>query len=100
MVLDNPRKSPMTIKTGSYVGDGGDDVQIATGFKCSFVIITRDDATKAACMFSNKCLNILDASQLTGGSGLHATDGFTVYNTGDIINVTDKTYKYWAIATA
>ncbi|MBA7543925.1 hypothetical protein ES705_36269 [subsurface metagenome] len=101
MVLNNPRKSPMSIKTGSYTGDAGDDRQITTGFKCSLVVLINADYTVCAILipgisYAVKTTPIL----LAGGTALHATDGFTVYHTTDLMNAGTKAYYYWAIATA
>ncbi|GAH78782.1 unnamed protein product, partial [marine sediment metagenome] len=49
-----------SIATGSYTGDGTDDRQITTGFKCSMVVIYRDTARNAI-IIPSKAFAIDDA---------------------------------------
>ncbi|GAI96417.1 unnamed protein product, partial [marine sediment metagenome] len=84
-----------SIATGSYVGDNTDNRQISVGFKCSLVIAlyTWDFC---AVIIPGKASSF--NSVLTGGTDLHATDGFIVFETADIMNLTGVTYYYWAIS--
>lgn len=88
---------PKTIATGSYTGNDGDDRQVTTGFKCSLVFICVAAAEKMAIMFPNISLDFKEGAAWTS-SGLHATDGFSVYHTADGLNTTGITYYYWAIS--
>ncbi|MBA7661274.1 hypothetical protein ES703_69289 [subsurface metagenome] len=94
-----------TIITGSYSGDATDGRQVATGMKCSLVIIHRSDQPFSWTIIPTVC-------QVHGpstpyhcytviGIYLHATDGFVIDSTsrcGAGANVTDKVYYYWAIS--
>ncbi len=95
--LNNPSKPPKEIVTGSFAGDDGDNRQITTGFKCSLVIATADGAF-GSILIPNQANRIADNIVLTGGTQLHATDGFSVYQTGDNMNAAGKTYYWWAIS--
>ncbi len=95
MVLNNPRVSKRRIATGTYRGDTTDDRQILVGFKCALVILVYS-AARSAIMLPGKVVTIDMVTELVGGSGLHATDGFTVYNTGDDLNLA---VDYYYLAT-
>lgn len=89
------------IATGSYVGNASSGRQIATGMKCSMVIIMR--ATYAWVLIPS--LTTLHSTtspyhiDKTGIVHLHASNGFTV---GDAdatnANATGATHYYWAIS--
>ena len=98
-VVSNPRLSPMRIATGNYAGNNANDRQIAVGFKCSMVLVGRSANTMNWRLLPNDPRLLLTGAILAGGSQLHATDGFTVYETTDLFNTTGSTYYYWAIAT-
>jgi len=95
MPIYNP--SGKRIVTGSYVGDNGDDRQIVTGFKCSAVIIFSGGVS--AILVPGIAIMISNGAERTGGTALHATDGFVVYQTADSLNQGAVTYHYWAIST-
>jgi len=84
------------VADGNYAGNMGDDRQITTGFICSCVIIHSTNTVNAM-MIPNRAWSMEDCAIKAGGSELHATDGFTVYQTGDSLNETGFTYYYWAI---
>ena len=86
-----------TVATGSYTGNDGDDRQVTVGFKCSLVIVDNSDQGRVIMIPSVTGKTSVD-TYLTGGSGLHATDGFTVYQTGDGMNKSALTHYYWAIS--
>ena len=97
MPLNNPAGAKRRVKTGTYTGDNADDRQIVTGFKCAFVWIATTAAVTLACMIPGAVWDVRNGAALPGGSGLHATDGFTVYQTGDGINNGTVVYNYYAI---
>ncbi len=86
-----------TIATGSYTGNGADDRQITTGFKCSRVVAQQNLARGREIYGTlpnaiDQADGVADKTDLA----LHATDGFVVDNT--IMNYVDQTYYYWAIS--
>ncbi len=89
-----------TIATGTYTGNDGNNRQITTGFKCSLVILYSPWSTKVlAVMMPDGGAEVATAVfGMTGGSGLHATDGFVVYHTTDFINEDTIVTPYWAIS--
>jgi len=89
--------SARPIITGSYSGDDADDRQITTGMKCTRVCITQDGNAGNWVMIPGDARSGWTGALLAGGSELHATDGFTVYQTTDAINAVGQTYRYWAI---
>jgi len=87
------------VDTGSYTGDNADNRQITTGFKCSIAYVKRRaNTTQNMIAHANESFKWSDLTTLTGGSALHATDGFIVYKTTDNTNLTTVTYDYWAIS--
>ena len=99
MGLTNPAGAAPRIASGQYTGDDADNRQIVTGWQCSMVIIKRAaNATQSAMMLAGESWKLNDLTTLAGGSGLHATDGFIVYTTGDSLNHVGVTYNYWAIS--
>lgn len=88
-----------SIATGSYTGNGADDRQITVGFKCSLVLIFATYAITKVILIPNYQISIEAALEVAGGTALHATDGFTVYQTADQMNDDfPVTYYYWAIS--
>ena len=85
-----------SIVTGSYVGNDGDNRQITTGFKCSMVVI-RESQSRSGMMIPSKGW-YFDIGDDFDNTQLHATDGFTVFQTDDAMNWSPRTYHYWAIS--
>ena len=100
--VDEPTLSEQrTVASGSYTGNDGDDRQVTTGFKCSLVIvlaITTGSNNECGIFIPNRVTSVASGEVLYGGSALHATDGFTVYQTGDLLNHATDVYYYWAIS--
>lgn len=92
--IAQPPPSTRTIATGTYTGDGNDDRNIPTGFKCSAVLILGEGGiaytgfilADKACTFNGN----------DDGSYLHATDGFNIYAAQFNLNL--NPYTYWAIS--
>ncbi len=96
-----------TIVTGTYTGNNGDTRQIATGMKCSMVIIigTAAQAGNQWTLIPNACVSHNTTPRHDNDvdrTHLHATDGFVVDKDGPIgvIASNDDTvvYYYWAIS--
>lgn len=91
--------SARTVATGSYTGDGTDNRQITTGFKCSFIVLSSSISARRWTVIPN--ISIYD---LVGAGGnvvttdclIHATDGFEVDNL--YANANTQVYRYWAIS--
>lgn len=96
MTLDNPIASKRRINTGTYAGDNNDNVQKVTGFKCALVIIL-GTTDHSAIMTAGHVVDIAGGSVRAGGSGIHASDGFVVYHTADLLNSTGWSYYWYAI---
>jgi len=87
------------VATGTYTGDNTEDRQITNGFKCSLVYLSTE--YKGWLITPDVAQEISDSatiSTLTGGTSLHATDGFIVYKTGDVTNQGAILHYYWAIS--
>ncbi len=107
MPIDNPAP-PVSgqIATGNYTGNGNDNRQIATGFKCSLAYVQRRGAAIAWTAIPNTGLEHKSASPYHIGYTviedrvlLHATDGFIVDNgTAGSANDNGITFDYWAIS--
>jgi hypothetical protein len=98
MGLTNPQPRRQ-VAYGNYTGNDVDGRQITTGFKCAIVIILGNASTRAGVI-----VNPDDPANMTfaggnwaGGTTLHATDGFVVYKTADVMNDVGLTYRYYAI---
>lgn len=101
--LPNVHHTPRAIATGSYAGNDAASRQIATGFKCSLVIIAVLSGYKNhAFIFTDV---VYGHGPMTGyhdaiDSSLHATDGFVVTNTNyamfnnENMNKSTRTF-YW-----
>ena len=89
-----------TIAAGSFSGNGADNRQITVGFKCSLVFVYLGPFTGVnGILYANVAERIDAGLHLTGGSGLHGTDGFLVSQTTDGLNNGNPyTYYYWAIS--
>lgn len=99
MPINNPPTPPSIRKLAidSFAGDNGNNRQITTGFKCSMVVVIRSDGGKTALMIQSVEIDLENATLYTGGTAIHATDGFIVSQTTDLINGSGLTYRYWAI---
>ena len=105
MPISNPPVGGPQVISGSYTGDGGNDRQITTGFKCGCVIIIRQDQAflwvSNSVAMSYKQQGVSAAAVYTTNEDtvlLHATDGFIVDDGIDSVNVSAKIYHYWAIS--
>ncbi len=93
------------IATGSYTGNDADDRQIATGFKCSLVIIQQGSLFNGILM-PNMTIKHWSAAAYHGvdtpNTYIHATNGFVVSKSvaaGTIgSNENAVVYYYWAIS--
>lgn len=97
---ENKPAGGATVATGTYSGNGADDRQITTGFKCSLVIlynVTQHTASHSTMLIPTNPFGFDGADRLAGCE-LHATDGFTVDKAADYGNVNTDTYYYWAIS--
>ena len=96
--------APKKTATGGYTGNGADDRQITTGFKCSCVIIQNTDkANSRAVIIPNMALidgSATDNKEETAKHYFHATDGFVVSCTwSDVdLNFNGSEYYFWAIS--
>jgi len=90
MPLSNP--TARAISTGSYTGDNTDDRQIATGFKCAFVINIRTGATDRLCVMTEDGWFRSDVAASGTDNFIHASDGF-------IVNVSSEPYTNLAGVT-
>lgn len=88
-----------TVATGSYTGNGNDNRQITVGFKCSLVFAYNTTHTSyCGIMFPNVQRKAESVNKLTGGTTLHASDGFIVFDTTDNMNTNGEVSYYWAIS--
>ena len=87
------------ISVGSYIGNGRNNRQIPTGFKCSFVLILSPTEPKNSCLMIQGAnpIRISDGEMLTNGTRFHHTDGFIVC-TSEFNNRKNVAYCYWAIS--
>lgn len=85
-----------SIATGNYTGNGADNRQITTGFKCSLVILTWTLSSSRIVIPTALAIDIADGVSDITDVALHATDGFEVDN--QWMNSNAVTYYYWAIS--
>ena len=85
------------IATGTYAGDNGDDRDIATGFQCALVILMCAHGAASCAILQPLEVISFAAAVKAGGTQIHATDGFTVYQTADGLNLLGQDYFYFAI---
>lgn len=84
------------IATGSYSGNDADNRQIATGFKCSLVLLARSDVLTRCRICYPSITYQVDTGTAKTDCLLHATDGFVVDRVA--MNETTRTFYYWAIS--
>jgi len=97
VVISNPIPQKRSLISSTFTGDGTDDRQIAVGFKCSEVILFAPLSDECALFIPGEVRGLANMAAKGGGSEIHATDGFTVYETGDALNGNTVLYRYWAI---
>lgn len=98
MTLRNPG-SQRRIASGTFTGDASDNRQISVGFKCDMVILFAPLSAECALFIPGEVRGLQAMAAKGGGSQLHASDGFTVYETTDGLNGSTVLYRYWAIAS-
>ena len=95
MALNNPISRGLA--TGSYVADDSNGRQIAVGFKCSMVIVTRI-TTARMCVMTKDAWHRDNAATSAAQNKIHANDGFIVDGTAEpYCNVGTEVFHYFAI---
>jgi len=94
----NPMAGKQTI-AGTYTGDGSNDRQITTGFKCGMVILFDSETGMEYTWIVLPTYTLQRGNTGTGAittdALLHASDGFVVDNA--LANRSTEVYQYWAI---
>lgn len=95
--INNPATAKL-IATGTFTGDGTDNRQITVGFRPSLVIFTGAVATSFGILMPNAPMRLQGQLFFTGGTDIHAIDGFVVFDTVDDTNRNLQVFYFWAIS--
>lgn len=98
---ENKPAGGATVATGTYSGNGADDRQITTGFKCSLVLLFWEDYKRMWMVYTTGGFRAYFAATSTLTKDptdltLHASDGFVVDAAS--ANSDATAYSWWAIS--